>query len=229
MAFEASPADAVEFIDGGVESDGADDAGGAGFFAFERVGPHDVVEVDEVRRRLHRQGRGRRRRRHGAGRSGLAGAERRVDLVAAPRHVIDRTWETSVRCELGGVDEDGDATCVGGRGDVIDGRHPPGDVRRAGDGQQLRLWFDVSASSTSSTVKVPSGPHSTNRRRARRAQGNKLAWCSMTVVTTTSSGSRRSRQARWLQASVVLRQMMATSPTPAGRPANRRMAARACS
>ena len=37
-------------------------------------------------------------------------------------------------------------------------------------------------------VKVPSGPHSTNRRRDSRDHGSRLAWCSTTVVTTTSSG-----------------------------------------
>ena len=45
--------------------------------------------------------------------------------------------------------------------------------------------------------------HSTNRVRATRAHGSRLAWCSTTVVTTTSSASKRSRYARWLIASVV--------------------------
>ena len=130
------------FVDGGVESDRAEDVGGAGFFAFGRVGPHDLVEVDEV----DGAATGEERVAVGEGASRPdegAGAEGRVHLVPAPRHEVDRGWETSVGCELGGVDEDGDAALVGGHGDVVDGGHPAGDVGRTGDGQQLRMWCDV--------------------------------------------------------------------------------------
>ena len=50
-----------------------------------------------------------------------------------------------------------------------------------------------STRTTSSTPNVPSVPHSTQRRVATRAQGSRLAWCSTTVVATTSSGPRPSR------------------------------------
>lgn len=50
-----------------------------------------------------------------------------------------------------------------------------------------------SAAVTWSTVKVPAVEHSTNRRRQSGAQGSRLAWCSATVVTITSSASRRRR------------------------------------
>ena len=60
-------------------------------------------------------------------------------------------------------------------------------ARRAGVGPSS------STATTSAVVKVPAVPHSTQRRWATRAQGNRLAWCSITVVATTSSGPRRSR------------------------------------
>ena len=45
-----------------------------------------------------------------------------------------------------------------------------------------------STCTTSAVPKVPAVPHSTQRRVATRAQGSRLAWCSTTVVATTSSG-----------------------------------------
>ena len=49
------------------------------------------------------------------------------------------------------------------------------------------------AAITELTSKVPSDEHSTYRRRATRDQGSRLAWCSTTVVTTTSVGASRKR------------------------------------
>src|SRR5579875_353839 len=63
----------------------------------------------------------------------------------------------------------------------------PVSASRAGRGWASR------AASTSATSKVPSGPHSTYRQEATRAQGSRLAWCSTTVVTTTSSRPRLRR------------------------------------
>ena len=51
----------------------------------------------------------------------------------------------------------------------------------------------LSAAATSAAPKVPSGPHSTYRQVAARDQGSMFAWCSATVVTTTSSRVSRSR------------------------------------
>ena len=142
MVLDGRPADAFDFVDGGMERDRAEDVGGAGFFAFGRVGPRDFVEVDEV----DGAATGEERVTVGEGASRPdegAGAEGGVHLVPAPRHEVDRGWQTSVGCELGGVHEDGHAALVGGDGDVVDRGHPAGDVRRAADGQQLRMRCDV--------------------------------------------------------------------------------------
>ena len=82
-------------------------------------------------------------------------------------------------------------------------------------------------STTASTVNVPGGPHSTKRRCATRPHGRRLAWCSTTVDTTTSEADNLSWWARWLTASVVLRQMIATSSPSGRRPANARLDSRA--
>ena len=50
-----------------------------------------------------------------------------------------------------------------------------------------------SAARTAAASNVPSGSHSTNRQVATRAHGRRFAWCSTTVVTTTSVGARRRR------------------------------------
>ena len=42
------PADALELVDGGVQGDRADHVGRAGLLALGRLGPHDLVEIDEV-------------------------------------------------------------------------------------------------------------------------------------------------------------------------------------
>ena len=75
----------------------------------------------------------------GAGPDERAGAERRVHLVAAPGDVVGRRAAAGGGRELGGVDEHGHAALVGGVDDLVDRRQPAGDVRRAGDGEQLRL------------------------------------------------------------------------------------------
>ena len=116
--------------------------------------------------------------------------ERRVELVAAEGDVVGPGRQGPVRRQLGRVEQDRDPALVRRRADLLDrGSHPvtfeaPVSASRAGVGPSS------STRTTSSVPKVPSRPHSTQRRVATRAQGNRLAWCSTTVVTTTSSGPR---------------------------------------
>ena len=99
------------------EGDGADDVGRAGLLALGRVGPHDLVEVDEV--------------------DGAAAGEERVAVgervAAGPMSTPAPNgayilWplqatksavagQRPVGCELGGVDEHGHAALVGGGDD----------------------------------------------------------------------------------------------------------------
>ena len=103
-SFDRPPSDPVELVDGRVERDGTDDVGGAGFFTLGRIGPHDLVEIDEIDGAAASEERvavG-----EGAPRSDEgAGAEGRVHLVPAPRDEVDRRRERPMGCELGGIDE----------------------------------------------------------------------------------------------------------------------------
>ena len=120
----------------------------------------DLVEVDEV----DGAAAGQERVALGEGRPGAdehAGPEGGVHLVAAPGDEVGVGRQRAVGGELGGVDEHGDVPLVGGGDDGVEGRQPAGDVRGAGDGQQLGRGEASSAAVTSSTVNVPSGPHST--------------------------------------------------------------------
>ena len=97
------PADALELVDGRVERDGADDVRRAGLLALGRVGPHDLVEVDQV----DGAAAGQERVAVGEGRPGAdehAGAERGVHLVPAPGEVVGGGRQRPVGGELGGVD-----------------------------------------------------------------------------------------------------------------------------
>ena len=78
----------VQLVDGGVEGDGADHVGRAGLLPFGRVGPHHLVEVDEVDGAAAGEERVAARRRRRAGTDEDAGAERGVHLVAAPGHEV---------------------------------------------------------------------------------------------------------------------------------------------
>jgi hypothetical protein len=185
------PPDAVELVDGRVQRHGADHVGRAGLLAVGRVGPGHLVEVDQVDgAATGEEGVAVRERRPWAHQH--AGAERGVHLVAAPGQEVGVRREGAVGGELGGVDKHRHAAFVGRGNDVVDRRQPAGDVGGAGHGQQPGARSDVEGGDVPA-LKVPSGPHSTNRRRHSRAQGNRLAWCSTTVVTTMSSAASRSR------------------------------------
>ena len=117
-----------------------------------------------------------------------------VELVPAEGEEVGARGRRPVRRQLGGVERRPGypAPCAASQIRSTGGSHPvtleaPVRARSAGRGPASRTAV------TSSTPKVPSGPHSTQRRRATRAQGSRLAWCSTTVVTTTSSGASRSR------------------------------------
>ncbi len=162
---------ARQLVDGGVEGDRAEHVGRARLLALGRVGPHHLVEVDEVdgaaagqERVAAREGRPRA--------DEHARAEGRVHLVAAPGDEVGLGGQRPVRSELGGVDEHRHAPVVGGGDDGVERREPAGDVRGAGDGEQPRPGRASSMATTSSTPKVPSEPHSTwrQRRQARPRQ-----------------------------------------------------------
>ena len=99
-----------------------------------------------------------------------------------------------VRRELRGVDQHRHAACVRGGDDLVDRRQPAGDVGGAGDGEQPRVRAvvergdDVVGAEGAVAVALDEATPG-----ERVAQGSRLAWCSTTVVTTTSSAARRSR------------------------------------
>ena len=137
VSFDRRPADPLQLIDGRVQGDGTDDVGGAGLLPLGRIGPHDLVEIDEIDGAAASQeriavGEGVPRADEGAG------AEGRVHLVPAPRDVVDGRWDRAMGRELGGIDEHRNPTGAGRFGDVLERWHPAGDVRRAADGKQLR-------------------------------------------------------------------------------------------
>jgi len=98
-----------------------------------------------------------------------------------------------VRGKLGGIERDRDArACASAQIASIGGSQPvtldaPVMVSSFG------LGLPSSASTTASSANVPSRSHSMKRRRATLAHGSRLAWCSTTVVATTSPGSKASR------------------------------------
>ena len=157
---DGRPADPLQLVDGGVEGDGADDVGRAGLLPLGRVGPHDLVEVDEIDGAATGQERvavGERVPRADED----AGPERGVHLVAAPGHEVGVGGQRPVGGELGGVDEHRDAAAWAASM-----------MSSSGGSQPVTLEAPVMASSrgagpssravaTSSTVKVPSLPHST--------------------------------------------------------------------
>ena len=119
MGRNGLPADPFELVHGRPEGDGADDVGGTGLLTLGRIGPDDLVEVDQV---------------DGAttGEEGVtvledparpderAGAEGRVELVTAEGHEVGSLGEGTVRCQLCRVEQDGDPAGMGLGTDLLD-------------------------------------------------------------------------------------------------------------
>ena len=189
---DVRPADGGERVDSGVEGDGADDVGGAGLFPIGRVGHTTSSRSTQVHRRRHRPGTGRLPRRCPGG-----------PMRTPPPKGAYILWPLQARKsarvagggggELGGVDEHRDVAGVGGVDELVDGGQPAGDVGPGGDGQQPRAWCGVEWPLTSSAREGPVRAALDEAPPATLVQGSRLAWCSTTVVTTTSSGRRRSR------------------------------------
>ena len=190
----ASQPIAVELVDGACQRDGADHVGRAGLLPLGRVGPDHLVEVDEVDGAAAGQERvalGERRRGARCSTPAPNGAYILCPLQARKSAVAG---QRPVGGELGGVDQHRHAPLVGGGDDVVERRQPAGDVgapvmaSSAGRGAGVERGDDVvggeRAVGAALDVAAPA---------ADRAQGSRLAWCSTTVVTTTSSGASRSR------------------------------------
>ena len=115
------PPDLTECVDGGVQGHGPDDVRGAGLLPVGRVGPNDLVKLDEVDGTA-------------AGKKGIAvgegaarpdqyaGSERRVHLVPAPGEEVGPIRKRAVRRQLGGIDGDGDLPAMGSGDDLVDRR-----------------------------------------------------------------------------------------------------------
>ena len=129
------PADRLEARDGGFEGDGPEHVGRAGLLAVGRRRPDDLVQADQVDGTS-------------PGQEGIAGfegparadertrPERGVELVPAEGHEVGRHRQRAVRGQLGAVDEHGNLAFVGSLDDLVEWWPPPGDVGRAGDGQE---------------------------------------------------------------------------------------------
>ena len=113
---DRGPADALRARrSAACEGDRAEHVGRAGLLALGRVGPHDLVEVDEVDGAAAGEERvavGRTRARGPMSTPAPNGA-----YILWPLHATKSAvgGQRSVRRELGGVDEDGHAAVVGGR------------------------------------------------------------------------------------------------------------------
>ena len=77
-----------------------------------------------------------------------ASTEGGIGLVAGRDEEVDRGWlarlahlDRGMGDQLRGVDADQGAMFVGNRGNLVDGRHPAGHVRRAGHRDQLDVLF----------------------------------------------------------------------------------------
>ena len=158
-----------------------------------RVGPDDVVELDEVDRAAARQ-EGVTSREGGARPDEHARPKGRIHLVAAPSDEVGLRGERTVRGKLGAVDSYRDLAAMGGVDDLVDRGSPSGDVRSTGDCEQPGFWGPVQFSSRHRpAVNVPSDRTRRIGLEATRDHGRRLEWCSTTEVTTTSSGRRRRR------------------------------------
>ena len=140
------------------------------------------------RRRRHRRGTGRRRRRRAAGRRGRRRRRARTSCGRSTRRsrlwVGERRWGASWAASTNtGTPRSWAAMAMSSIGGI-----QPVTLDAPRDRQQLRTWCDVEGRGDVVDGEGAVGPHSTNRRRATRAHGSRLAWCSTTVVTTTSSG-----------------------------------------
>ena len=120
---------------------GADDVRAAGFFAVRQVGPGDVGrghDVDGAAAAI--LGRTGERR---ASADQRAGPERRIHLVGGERHEVQMLrigrrahGDGTMRGQLRGVDENPRPDGMRLPCEPMDRRDEPGDVRRAGDGQE---------------------------------------------------------------------------------------------
>ena len=121
---------------------------------------------------------------------------------------VARHVDRAVRRELGGVDEQLRAVRVRERGELLQRPHLAGDVRGAGDREQVdrAARSARSVTSSSSSAEVVNG----SMRRSCRRQGSMLAWCSTGVESTVVPGG--SAVARTLIASVVLRTKTTLGP-----------------
>ena len=108
------PADPLELVHGGPEGDRADDVGRAGLLPLGRIGPDDLVEVDQIDRATAGQ-EGIAVREDAARPDQRAGAEGRVQLVTAEGHEVGSRRQGTVRRQLGRVEQDGDARVRGPR------------------------------------------------------------------------------------------------------------------
>ncbi len=129
------PADALQVVHGLPEGHGTDHIGRAGLLALGRIRPDDLVQVDEV----DRPAAGEERiaaLEHLAGTDQRAGAEGRVELVAAEGHEVGARGERAVGRQLGRIEEDRDAAGVGLGADLLHGGQPTGDVGGSRESQQ---------------------------------------------------------------------------------------------
>ena len=181
----------AEVVDGGVEATAPITLGEP---ASSRSGGsvHRPRRGRRGRRRRRRRGTGRPRR-SGPGPDQHAGAERGVHLVAAPGHEVGVGRQRPVGASWAASTSTGTPRSWAAAMMASIGGSQPVTLTAPGDGQQPGSRPASRAAATSSTVEGAVGPHSTKRRRHSRAQGSRLAWCSTTVVTTTSSGASRSR------------------------------------
>ena len=192
--------------------------------ALGRVGPHDVVERDELDRPAAAQQRLAALEGAAAG-DERAGPERRVELVPRQREVVDargRHVDGAMRRELGGVDEELRAVVVRDRGELGQRPHLAGDVRGARDGDEVdaRLRHPQ---------RVLAALHELPRAVRDRQHGQVVAAPRQHVGVVLGRGrehaaARGQRGGRTLMASVVLR----TSTTvPSRAPTNSATAPRA--
>ena len=188
------------------ERDRAHDVRRAGLVALGRIGPHDVVERDELDRPAAAQQRLAALEGATAG-DERAGPERRVELVPRQREVVDaraRHVDGAMRRELGGVDEELGAVVVRDRGELGQRPHLAGDVRGARDGDEVDARLRRRAARARSAPRAPTrcpGPA------ARSGRGDATAACSRDARPRVESTRvpAGSAAARTLMASVVLR------------------------
>ena len=132
------PADVVQLVDGGVQRDRADDVGRAGLLALGRVGPHHLVEVDEVDRAA--AGEERVARRRTVARGPMSTPAPNGAYILWPLHATKSALGGSGRCGASWAASTSTGTPRSWAAAMISsiGGSQPGDVRRAGDREQPR-------------------------------------------------------------------------------------------